>query len=239
MCCNKDLPSLFNDANTHLSYVCSWFKANRFSLNLKKCYYMIVCNRNKKCAVHNLNISISNQHIAKVDFIKFLDVFIDSHLPWKPHINETCKKSIQINWNYFPAQTCFSWQGLTYTLLLTYLYDLICLTVILFGWILLPVTWKFYRKKVIRTIAKCHFRAHTTPLFKQFSLLRIQEINYYQQNIFMYKYSTKQLPPPLASVFKVNCNFRNYQTRSSFFVHLPKHRTSAFQHSIMWSGPCN
>ena len=87
LCCNKDVPSLFNNANTHLSYVCNWFKANRLLLNLKKCnyMYMISCNRNKKCAIHNLNILISNQQILKVDFI-------DSHLTWKPNINKTCKK---------------------------------------------------------------------------------------------------------------------------------------------------
>ncbi len=82
----------FNDANNHLSSVCEWFQANRLSLNLQKCTYMIFCNKKKNCDVHNLKIIISNHEIPKVDFTKFLGVYIDSRLSWKVHITEICKK---------------------------------------------------------------------------------------------------------------------------------------------------
>ncbi len=235
LCSNKDLPSLFNDANNHLSSVCEWFQANRLSLNLQKCNYMIFCNKKKKCDINNLKITISDHKIPKVDFTKFLGVYIDSRLAWKVHITEICKKISKSIGIISRLKSVFPNE------ILRTLYCSLILPYLSYGNTSQSNLYKIkvLQKKVIRIIAKCHFRAHTAPLFKQYNLLCIHDINIYQQCMFMYKHSTNQLPHHLVSTFKINSNFHQYQTRSSSLFHLPRHRTAAFQHSLLWSGPCN
>ena len=48
---------------------------------------MIFCNKNKTCCVNDLR-----EPIVQVESTKFLWVFIDSQLSWKPHINAICNK---------------------------------------------------------------------------------------------------------------------------------------------------
>ena len=55
------------------------------------------------------------------------------------------------------------------------------------------------------------------------------------------KYLNGMLPPStcMLGMFILDCNLHNYNTRASanLHFHLPRHRTSAFQHTIKFSGP--
>ena len=81
LCSNKDLFTLFHDANAHLNNVSEWFMANILSLNYKKRNFIICCNTNmNKKRLHNVNITMCNELIPQVDSTKFLGVVIDSLL---------------------------------------------------------------------------------------------------------------------------------------------------------------
>ena len=96
LCSNKDLPTLFCNANFYLSSLSEWFKANRLSLNLKKCKYILFCNKNKKCVGNNLQLMISGKVMQRVECIKFLGVYLDCQLNWKQHLDEVCNKVSKI-----------------------------------------------------------------------------------------------------------------------------------------------
>ena len=95
------------------------------------------------------------------------------------------------------------------------------------------------QKKAIWLISKAHFIAHTDPLFKDLKLLNLDNINKYQQNVFMYKYANKQLPSKFQALFTFSYNGHNYNTRTSTNIHLPTHRTRLFQHTIRYTGAKN
>ena len=75
-----------------LLYVCEWLKANRLSLNIKKCNYMIFNSKNKHYNNTTHDVNPSNELIQRVDTTKFLGVLIDSNLTFKYHIDQIANK---------------------------------------------------------------------------------------------------------------------------------------------------
>ena len=93
------------------------------------------------------------------------------------------------------------------------------------------------QKKIIRIIGNVPFGTHTNPLFHDLKLLKFEDIVRYQQYVFMYKCIYKYLPEQFCTLFDYNYNIHNYPTRSVRDIHIPRHRTIAFQQNIRYSGP--
>jgi len=55
---------------------------------------------------------------------------------------------------------------------------------------------RILQKKVIRIITNSPYRAHTNPLFKSESILKIDDINILNTSTLMYLFHTNQLPQP-------------------------------------------
>jgi hypothetical protein len=67
------------------------FKTNKLTLNLEKTNFIIFgphCN-------NDINLRIDNQSISKVEYTKFLGIFIDQNLNWSFHIEHICNKIIK------------------------------------------------------------------------------------------------------------------------------------------------
>ena len=82
---------LQNTLNNELCKLNNWFMVNRLSLNVKKTSYIIFSN---KTVCNNVILTINNEPIDKVDVMKFLGIYIDSHLNWNSQIQHVeCKIS--------------------------------------------------------------------------------------------------------------------------------------------------
>ena len=57
------------------------------------------------------------------------------------------------------------------------------------------------QKRIVRILAKVLFDAHTNPIFKEFQLLKFEDIYIFQLGIFMYKYSRDLLPKKFDDMF--------------------------------------
>ena len=88
----KDLASLQDQVNDNLSKLCTWFQANRLSVNPRKCNYIVFSNQNKLYDTDSVKVKLNNVEIPRVEKTKFLGVIIDSKLTWKFHIQELEKK---------------------------------------------------------------------------------------------------------------------------------------------------
>ncbi len=73
--------------NTELTEI----ESNKLSVNVKKTSYIIFKSRQKKISVNLPAIVFNNQHLKQEQVIKFLGIYIDEYLTWKPHINYVCK----------------------------------------------------------------------------------------------------------------------------------------------------
>ena len=234
---HNDLSDLANIMNTELRKLSDWFKANKLSINVAKSKYMIFKPRQNKLSIH-LSIEVNSYKLEKVVVVVFLGVILDEHLSWKSHISHVANKiskSIGIIYRasfnllksslrilyyslvYPYLQYCVSVWGSTYTSNLNRLVLL--------------------QKRIIRILAKVPFDAHTDPIFKEFQLLKFEEIYFLQLGIFMSKYSIHSLPKNFDDMFPRINEIHGYNTRRARDFYLTKCRTKMRQFSIIYQGP--
>lgn len=88
----SNIDNLVSSLNIELNCVDQWLIANKLSLNILKSKYMLISNRQP---AHDLNISIRNNNLLRVNEINFLGVIIDHKLIFKSHIENLSKKISQ------------------------------------------------------------------------------------------------------------------------------------------------
>ena len=185
-----------------------------------------------------MSVKINSKPIECKQSIKFLGVIIDQHLTWKDHINTIASKisrSIGVisKARYFISQT--SLLQLYYSLVYPYLY---------YGNVVWGSTYKtrlkrllILQKRIIRIITNSPFDAHTTPLFKKLSLLKIDDIHSLQIALFMHSVHFNSIPNTFQNLFKKNSEVHNYATRHANDYTINFSRTNIHKSFIVSSGP--
>ena len=161
---HKDINSQINVVNKELKEVSTWFKANKLSVNASKTNYMILGTPHmtsvKVC--EDLNVSLNNTTLERVQFTKFLGVLNDECLTWKQDIDcvyKTISRNIGIM------------NKLKYAIPGYILHTLYCTLItpnLNYGIFIWGSTCKSYLDKLIklqkwaiRTITNSHYRSHT------------------------------------------------------------------------------
>ena len=80
------------------------------------------------------------------------------------------------------------------------------------------------QKRAIRYIFGVASRSHTSNLFYNGKILKIEDLYCFHLACFMYKMIRNDVPPVIESMFVKNSNVHNYPTRQTNFYHLPKTR---------------
>ena len=68
-----------------------WFKANKFSLNVKKSNYLIFKPKQRRQEYY-LNIEINGHKMIRTKEVTFLGVILDENLSWKSRISHIASK---------------------------------------------------------------------------------------------------------------------------------------------------
>ena len=82
---HKDIKELFRIVNIELDKICTWFKANKLSLNEGKTKYILFHKPKDKDNIPVLNMN--GKEIQRTDCIRFLGVLFDENLTWNNHIH--------------------------------------------------------------------------------------------------------------------------------------------------------
>ena len=94
------------------------------------------------------------------------------------------------------------------------------------------------QEKAVRLITFSSFDAHSSPLFKKLSILKMNALVEYYVAIFMFKYNNNLLPPVFKTFFASVSNIHKYQTRSAtkenFYI--PKAKTNYGKFNIRFQG---
>ncbi len=93
------------------------------------------------------------------------------------------------------------------------------------------------QKRVIRIINKKEYDAHTSPLFKESMILKLNDIYLFCLGKFMYLTSKNSLPPCFKNLFLIISQVHSYNTRSSNQITIPFCRTKLRQFSVYYQGP--
>ena len=136
-------------------------------------------------------LMLNNDEIERVDSFNFLGVTIDKHLNWKQHIeiitnklSKYCGILSKLK-NYLP------------TYIMRTLYFSMVQSHLNFGSLL----WGYdcnrlikLQKRIIRTISRSKYNAHTNPLFKELFILKLPDIVSLNALKIYYKYQKNALP---------------------------------------------
>ena len=87
---DTDISVLKAKVNDDLVIISSWLNANKLSLNLSKSQFMLFTR--KHFTLTDINITVNNVCIDRVNKVKFLGTIMDDKLNWQEHITYICKK---------------------------------------------------------------------------------------------------------------------------------------------------
>ena len=221
---SRPVLALMNSNTSHLNdqlhNVSTWLKANKLSINVKKTKLMIFRPRQKTLPITR-QVIIENNVLEQADHTKFLGVYIDQHLTWKPHVNfiaAKISKSVGLLYKakyYLPS-----------TSLLTLYYALIYpyLTYCNLIWASTYVTnlQRIYllQKRAVRAISEADYKASSKPLFANLKILDVFSIYSLQVSSFMYLYHNDALPIAFTQIFILEIRLINIQQDTLTFTNL-------------------
>ena len=172
--------------------------------------------------------------------VKYLGIYVDSHLNWKIHVYNISKKikrsiGILLKVRYY----------VTPKILLQLYYSLIY-PFLTYGVLLWGNTYTstlnpliLLQKRVVRIICFAKFDDHSSPLFKNLNLLKLENLIYTTNSLFMYDYYRNVLPDAFNDFFVQIKRKHNYDTRlaSKNTYYIPTVRTNYGKFSLRFQGP--
>ena len=189
---------------------------------------MLFTNKDEK-NYHLPDLELNNCKIDRTNHLKFLGVTYDESMDFKFHIhNITLKISRHIALLYrvkdlMPPYVLKCIYYAHIYPLLTYCNPIWCST---FPTHLNPL--QIQLKKIVRIITNSDFLAHSSPLFKQTQILKLEDIA--KISIASFIYANKSI---LLNLLPTH----NYPTRQRDLPRLPAHRLTGFRHSTTYLGP--
>lgn len=170
--------------------------------------------------------------IKEVQEVKFLGVIIDNNLHWKSHIAEVINKVSKLSGLIYKIRNLLDIQCLKQIYFsLIYPYFIYCCSV--WGGAYATYIDKLFlaQKKLIRIITHNNKFDHTSPLFKDLKLLKVNDIIVFQTLTFVYR---------SLNMYTVDTGFQtlshNIQLRQTGNLRTPLCRTSHAQRSVVSRG---
>ena len=93
-------------------------------------------------------------------------------------------------------------------------------------------------KRCMRLITFSEFPDHTTPIFKNFKILKLQDIIKFNTLKLIYLYYKDQLPLKIKYIFTTNESVSPYNTRDGKLLFIPQVNTTHYGiKSLRYNGP--
>lgn len=229
---HSQLDTLHHIVNQELSNLNTWLLTNRLTINTSKTTYINFAPKNKKI-LFNLNIYINNTLITQAEHTKFLGIFIDNKLSWQPYINLLSTKIAK------NVSILYKLRGLIpYKLMInmyySFIYPLLLYGVTLWGNTSSSNTNIIFKlqKRAVRIITNQHYLAHSSALFKQTKILKLDDIIKLENLKFVQKFKLNLLPNIFNNFYQYNTN----NTRQFGQFKIPKYRTNYRSNSMSIRG---
>ena len=106
---SSDILQIQHSLQSDFNLVQIWFSSNKLLLNKKKSYSMLFCTQPDHLLSSNWSISLlDGTTIEKIEEFKYLGLWLDSQLSFKPHINAITKKIFGCLKSLYRSVDCFS-----------------------------------------------------------------------------------------------------------------------------------
>ena len=235
---NKSLIELEKVVNNELISIHSWLCANKLVLNIDKSNIVVFHPPQKKLQ-YQINIIINGENLSIAPSTKYLGVIIDSHLNWKDQISYLTNK-IKRNIGALSKLRHFTNSEILNNIYYSLVYPFFTYGVIAWGNTYSTTIKPLFilQKKAIRIITHSKYDDHTDPLFNKLSILKLEDLIYYYNAMFMHDYHNSKLPKLFDSFFIQISQIHKYNTRlaSKSSISLPYARTNYGKFNIRFNG---
>ena len=228
------LNSLKNNVNQELENLNLWFQANKLSLNVKKTKYIVFGHNNRNLDIH---VKINNEEIERVQAVKFLGIFIDNELSWKPHISHIETKISRSLGIFYKIQNKVSDD------VKLMLYKTLILPHMMYCCSIWGNNYKtrlkhliVLQKRLLRVIASVSYYAHTTSLFFKYGCLKFEDLVKYCTNKIVFKAYHNMLPRNMQLLFTKSDQIHMYVTRQKLNMYKKYVRTNIKTMSLSVTG---
>ena len=235
---HDNFESLIKETNQELTKISTWLTTNKLVLNISKTNYIIFTSKGKSYNKNVRNIKIDGNNIQQVNKTKFLGIVIEEHLNWALHISHLCN---------IIARNVGILQKLRYfipTYVLKILYHSLILSHLQYCTLLWANSYRSHlhklrllQKKAIRIISNTDYLAHSSKLFLNLKLLKLDDIMKFQLGTFMYKLKYNKLPNVIPHMFVTNENIHSHNTRNKNGYLIPSVRTNCRKFTVGYAGP--
>lgn len=202
--------------NNELCKISNWLKLNKLSLNCEKTKAMIFHTPQR--IITYPKIQVNGHNIEFVREFNFLGIIIDEHLSWKPHttsLSNKLSKTVGIMSrlkNFLPSEALLNIYNSLIVSHLNY-------GIFLWGERLGQLTK--LQKKAVRIISKSKYNAHTSGLFRNLKVIKLDDINTIHNFKICYKLYNSLLPESLSTIIFSNEHQTRYATRRRDQQNLP------------------
>ena len=235
---HKSIATLEKETSEQLNLVHEWLCANKLSLNIDKSNFVIFHPTQKKLT-YAVNIAINNKFLKYKDNIKYLGVLIDKNLNWKSHVSFLSKK-IKRNIGAISKLRHFVNRDILINLYYALIYPYFTYGILAWGNTYNSTVNPLFtqQKKISCIITFSDYRGHTSPLFANLNILKVCDLVYFHNAIFMHDYHSGNLPSSFNSFFiKVNQRHSFYtRLASKMSFSLPQVWTNYGKFNIRFTG---
>ena len=227
-----DKKNLSDNINLELQKIYDWLCVNKLSLNIAKTKFMIFHYRQRNISNIIPELHINNHVIERVNEFNFLGTIFDENLTWNQHTQKVANKI---------SPTLGMLNRLKHTLPLKLLYNSLILPHLQYG--ILDWGFKYGRvfklqKRAMRIITCSKYNAHTTPIFKSLSLIKVEDIFKVSLLKLFWKLKNKKLPSYFSNMFTPNAApTHTHDTRNRNIETTPVPRTSSAADTLRYYLP--
>ena len=190
--CNMDNNVDEHVFNNELRKISEWMGANKLSLNISKTKYMVFHTSNRSVIYPFLQID--RRPIERVAQFKFLGLILLSNLTWSNPINHVSLKISKTIGIFYRLKAIYP-SAILQTLYNTLILPFFNYCILVWGSTISDGNLLHrLQKKALRLISISNYIAHTEPICKNLSLLKLTDMIPVAVWIFYYKLINDQLP---------------------------------------------
>jgi hypothetical protein len=182
---NSNFSELITTSNIDLCKVEQWTVANKLSLNIGKTFAIVFSNR--QFNLDDNNIMFGGDLVRVEREGKFVGFQLDNKLKFDSHIHSVCSKLSKSIWIIYRLKNNVPHEILA-NLYYTFIYPYLLYCNLVWGGTfpghLQPLF--LLQKKIIRIVTNSDYLAHTDPLFRQTSILKLEDIHKFLLGQYMH-----------------------------------------------------
>ena len=214
LCLINSIKKLSKLVNAELKHLLNWLNANKVLPDVKKTEMTIFKSKQKKIE-SDLKIKLCGKRLYPTESVKYLSVKLDANLTWQHHVNDLSIKLNRANALLFKMRKYVSFKiliSIYFAIFDSYL-SYCCL--VWAGNFSTIQRILILKKKAVRIINFQLRNFHTSPLFKQNSILKFQDTIFLENILFVSKSLNNLSPSIFNTWFSFSSDQQNYETSSS------------------------